>query len=133
MERTKVTATKIKEVTGDNVITWRKIGRGSLRFKGRIIKPGENFKASPSELSASLRRFLIPLGDVVEKTIEPVKPDKKVEPSEYKIIPRGKGFAWFDVVNTQIVTDEFPQGKVLNEKSLTKAKAEQFVANLTAK
>jgi len=124
MERTKVK---------DAEITWRKIGRGSLRFKGRIIKPGENFKARPSELSTSLRRFLMPLGEVVEKGKEDIKPTAKVIPTDYIKVARGKSHVWFDVVNPRVITAEFPEGKVMNEKALTKEKADMFIASLTAK
>ena len=129
MERTKE---KTKAPTGDNEITWRKIGRGSLRFKGRIIKPGENFKARPSELSDSIRRFLMPLGEVVEKASKAQEPDKKAELTEFIKVPRGKSKLWYDVVNTKVVTEEFPKGKPMNEKALTKDKAEAFIASLTA-
>jgi len=119
----------------DAEITWKKIGRGSLRFKGRIIKPGEVFKARPSELSISLRRFLMPLGEVVEavKGKEDIQPTVEVISTDYTKVPRGKSHVWFDVVNPKVITAEFPEGKVMNEKALTKEKANAFITSLMTK
>jgi hypothetical protein len=109
MERTK---------TSDGVIKWKKIGGGGLHLKGRIIKPGQIFTARLDEIPKAFRDTCLPLEDIKEietPTIIPVK-------TSYNVVPRGKSKSLFDVTAEN--------GKVLNEKALTKEIAEQLVKDL---
>lgn len=97
----------------DEVIKWKKIGRGSLRMKNMIIKPGQIFSAKASEIPQAFRDTIIPL----DKLPKGVKEDIKVVATEYSIKHRsGK---WYDVVNAN--------GKVLNEKAMTREKALELI------
>jgi len=127
MERTKKTNLPAKEVKAAPVeevrIRYRKIGGGSLHLKNRLIKPNEIFLAYPSEIKEAFRDTVIPLEE------EPKRPMPKVEPlpkpavkSAYTLKARGKSRLLFDVVDAQ--------GKILNEKVLTKTLAEQLIAGL---
>ncbi len=105
----------------EKVIRWKKIGGGSLRFKGRIIKPGEVFKAAESEIPKSFRDVVIPQQDIPGTKKQPSVPQHKVVEPVYTIKPRGKG-GWYDVVDAK--------GKALNEKALKKEIAEKLVKDL---
>ena len=113
MERKKI---PIKVETDE--VLWRKVGGGSLRFKGRIIKPNQTFPAKESEISAAFRDVVIRVGNVT--STEPPPEIEAVE-SVYTVKPRGS-HGWWDVVDQN--------GKVLNEKALKKGIAEQFVKDL---
>lgn len=125
MERTKKinpTEEKVEEPkvekANTGVIKWKKIGGGGLILKNKLIKPGQIFEAHPDEIPKAFRDTCIPLDEVVvpkEPQINPVK-------FNYKAIPRGKSNLWWDVVNDN--------GKVMNQKALTKEVAEQFVKDL---
>lgn len=104
----------------DDKIRFRKIGGGSLRLFGRIIKPGEVFTASPSQIPPAFRDLIIPLDEI--RPVNPV-PEKIVEVPQYKLQLRGKSKTLWDVVGAN--------GKVLNEKGLTKVVAEQLIQDLT--
>lgn len=106
-------------------ITWRKIGGGSFRFKGAIIKPNQKFVAAPSEIPKAFRDLLIPLEDLPprEEVDTPAPVPKKVIQPSFTIRPRGNSKTWFDIINSE--------GKVLNEKALKKDDAEAFINDLT--
>lgn len=116
-------APEVKEeptfVDPDPIITWRKVGGGSLRLAKRLIPPGAIFKARASEIPRGFRDVVIPQEALpeAEKPVD-VTPRKSV----YKIVPRGKSKVYFDLVG--------PSGKVLNEKMLTKAEATHLKADL---
>ena len=116
MERT-------KEVINpeDQVIRWKKVGGGSLRFKGRIIKPGETFRASLNELPKSFRDVIIAQQEIPGTLKKPAAPVHKVVEPVYTVQARGKG-GWYDVVDAN--------GKALNEKALKKEVAEKLVKDL---
>jgi len=117
MERTKKIDTFNSEE--DRRIRWKKTGRGSFRFQGRIIKPGETFLATPEQIPAAFRDIVYPLDSVKEKEAAPLKVTKSV----YEVKPRGKSKSQFDVVDGN--------GKVLNEKVLSKELAEKLVSDLS--
>lgn len=114
MERNKE-ATKIEETR----IHWKKVGGGSFRFNRRIIKPGEIFLANVEDIPKGFRDQIIPLDTIKEKSTTPIIAAKSV----YEIQPRGKSKSLFDVVDGN--------GKVLNEKVLTKEVAEKLVNDLS--
>lgn len=115
MERTKKAEVVIEE---DNRIMYKKVGGGSMRILGKIIKPGERFKADPADIPPAFRDLCLPLEEVKEK--QPVKLD--ITKSAYKLQQKGTG-AWFDVVDAN--------GKVINEKGLKKEIAEKLIIDLS--
>lgn len=104
---------------------WKKVGGGSLRLGGKIIKPGQIFTALPSEIPTAFRDVVVALdGNVVwdEQKIKEVIPIKVTKPI-FTMQPHGKSLFLFDVVDGQ--------GKVLNEKSLKKDVAEKLIEDLS--
>jgi len=114
MERTK------NNTVEPNVITWKKVGGGSLRLKGKIIKPGQLFEATPDEIPALFKNLVVPMGELPKAADVP---SIKVTKTEYKMVPRGKSNTWFDIVG--------PNEKVINEKALTKEAAANFIKTLS--
>jgi len=104
-------------------ISWKKVGGGSLRFNGRIIKPGQTFKARASEISPTFRDVIIPL-EGIPGGAAPGQPAPviKADPVEYKLKARGSG-GWFDVVDIN--------GKKINEKALKEDTANKLIKDLT--
>jgi hypothetical protein len=103
-------------------IRYRKVGGGSLRLsiggQNRIIKPNEVFSAFPNEIPQAFKDTCIPLDSlpkVEEAKPQPVK-------TTFSLKPRGKSKSLFDVVDSL--------GKVINDKPLPKAIAEQLVSDL---
>lgn len=122
MERTK----KAQATTEtDGKVWYKKIGGGSLRINGKIIKPGEKFRATPESIPKGFRDLLIPLGggsfEEVEQKQQQVKLD--ITKSAYKVVNRGKSALWFDVVDSN--------EKVINEKALKKDVAEKLASDLS--
>jgi len=109
----------------EGLIRFKKIGGGSLRWNGKIIKPGQVFLADPNLIP---RNFLDVLIQVDGESITNVEqtPRSKEELSKLKVLftikPRGNSKTWFDVVNSE--------GKVLNAKALKKEAAEQLKKDL---
>jgi hypothetical protein len=129
MERTKKVSTPVTLEVAEEIVEtrmrWRKLGGGSLRCRiggqNRIIKPGEIFLAEASELPKSSLDLLECIGKVTEKAssiVERAKPP--IIPVVYKLkeVKGGKGL--WNLVDTE--------GKVLNEKPLTKESAEELLA-----
>lgn len=114
----------MQRASAEQVITWKKVGGGSLRFNGKIIKPGQTFQARPSEISQNFRDVIIPMEGVAGVPADPGKPAPpiKVDKVEYKLKSRGTG-GWYDVVDIN--------GKTLNEKALKKDVAEKLIHDLT--
>ena len=108
---------------------WQKVGGGSLRLgNNRIIKPGQIFEAFPDEISASFRKFVIPMSgdanfketEVKEAVIIPgVTPKYVVKKKEFTMEQKGKSKLWFNVLDEN--------GEVVNEKSLKKEDAQALV------
>jgi len=118
---------------------FKKIGGGTLRFSGKIIKPGQVFTAFPSEIPKSFRDLVIALdGDVAwtdkakENKAEPPAPAIVAKKTTYILQPHGKSALWYDVV-TEIGKDDKgePILKVLNDKSLKKEVAEKLIEDLS--
>ena len=102
----------------NDIIRWKKIGGGGLHLNGRIIKPGQVFTARVSDIPKAFRDLCLPLDEIKEVVPPPINVIKYT----YTVVPRGKSKSLFDVVDDK--------GKVLNEKALTKAVAEQLVSDL---
>ena len=121
MERTKNVVVEGEERAK---VKYKKIGGGSLRLGGKIIKPGEVFKAYPEDIPVGFRDLVIPVegGNVSwEKPIVPPPPLVIMKPV-FELKPRGKSKSLFDVVDGQ--------GKAINEKPLPKATAEKLIEDL---
>jgi len=110
MKRTK----KIKREDGS--IKWKKVGKGSHRFKGRIIKPGQTFMARPDEISETFRDVIHPLDELPEEVDSPSS-----VPSAYTLKARASG-GYFDVIDGK--------GKVVNEKALRREAALKLIKTL---
>lgn len=131
-------------------VKWRKIGGGSFRLGGRIIKPNEIFSASPDEIPELFLKFLVklekdPESPAIIRTkrkfdivpVEEIAPVKTIVTedallfstqetvpgalSEYFVEKASPG--WFNIIN--ITT-----GKRFNEKKLRKADAEEIIAGM---
>lgn len=107
--------TKGKKDTG--LVRYRKLGGGSLRFRGRIIKPNQVFEAHPGDLPPAFSDVIVP---VDKNSGQPVR--SKIKPAEYKLEARDSG-GWFDIVNAKT-------GKRMNEKALKRSDALKLVAKL---
>lgn len=118
--RNKTTEVEIKEDTGER--RYKKVGGGSLRFKGQIIKPGQVFLARPEDIKPGWRDLVLPLdGQEVPKS-GTATPQVKAKLPEYKKVPRGKSTLWFDVVG--------PTNKPINGKALKSDEADELIADL---
>lgn len=128
MERTKKQNDQVQE-TGE--IHWKKIGGGSFRHKGKIIKPGQTFLAKPEEIPATFRNVIIPL-DNVPTPSKPYAPSvKKPEKPAYTKVEVAKEDLdstfdpeqkWWNVKNAS--------GKVINQLPLSDEKATALINDL---
>jgi len=133
MERT---TNNVTETVGKS--RFKKLGGGTLRFQGKIIKPGQIFTAFPNEIPALFRKFVLSLdGDVnwkekESKKEQPAPPPIPGKKPEFILKPRGKSTSLFDIV-TQIGKDDQgePIFKVMNEKALKKEAAEKLIESLS--
>lgn len=107
-----------REFEVEKEIWWRKTGGGSHRMKKNgklmIIKPGQKFKARPSEIPEAFRDIILPLENI------PKEPPLKVDEPTYEIVHKGSG--WYNVVDGD--------GKIMNEKAMRPEEAEELVRNL---
>jgi len=106
MERTKK--------ANPDTIRWVKQGGGSLRIKGRIIKPGQRFDARLEDIPEAFRDVCIPLDKFVPEPEE----NLVAVGTEYKLKQRGTS-TWYDVVDGN--------GKVLNEKAMRRTEALELI------
>ena len=102
----------------DGSIMWKKVGGGSLRLNGKIIKPGQTFRAHPDAIPEAFKDLIIPLEKVIAKDEPPIVVNK----ATYNIVSRGKSKTWFDVVDGN--------GKILNEKALSKETAQKLIDDI---
>jgi len=120
MERLKKT-----EVLGREKIQYRKIGGGSLRLKlsgqNRIIKQNELFSAYPDEIPPAFKDTIVPTNLAYAAKVEEAAKPKPVKVT-FTLKPHGKSKSLFDVVDGL--------GKILNDKALPKAIAEQLINDL---
>jgi hypothetical protein len=101
----------------DNIIWWKKVGGGSLRLNGKMIKPNEKFKASVEQIPKAFRDVVIPL-EKIEEIQSSILPEN--EP-KYSLTPLSrKGF--YNIVNID--------GKKLNEKPLKEVDAWALLKDL---
>lgn len=111
---------------------WKKIGGGSLRMNGRLIKRGEIFIAAKEDIPRNFWSRVIVVGHCDTEEVEPqterVQPAYEIRQSipeeepEFEIVK--KPFGWCDIINTQT-------GKTINEKKLRMEEAEEMLGALT--
>ena len=125
MERTKNKGQKQNEGKSH----FKKIGGGTFRLGNNIIKPGQTFWAFPDEIPEGFRDVVIALeGNIVfekekkgkEKPLEDVKAKELVFTAKQR-----EGSQWWDIFDSQ--------NKKVNDKGLTKEKAEKFIEDLKKK
>ena len=102
-------------------LQWRKIGGGSLRLFGRIIKPNERFFAFTDEIPPSFRSSVVCLDEVKMKQQETQTREKLEKPEELYTLKHKGGGKW-DIVDEE--------GKALNEAPLSKARAAELLSAL---
>jgi len=99
---------------GEGKVQFRKEGRGSLRFGGKIIKPGQTFWAYPQDMPEVFRDTVVPVSPVT------LEEDIKVTAPVFSLQSRGGG--WFDIIDGL--------GKVVNEKALKRDAALKLIQEL---
>jgi hypothetical protein len=110
----------MERINDDGKISFKKAGASCIRWGDKLIKPGEIVRLNPDEVAASgFKDLLIPQEKIREKTDLPLEITK----TEYTVQPRGKSKSLFDVVDNQ--------GKVLNDKALTKEVATNLIVDLS--
>jgi hypothetical protein len=111
-------------------IQWKKIGGGSLRWRGQIIKPGQIFIASPEDIPEAFRGSLVSLGPVEDSGLTRTKGVAKgrsenVPAPRFTLRPRDSDTDTYDIVNAE-------SGKPINEQGMSKDDAEKLLAELTS-
>ena len=121
---------RTRELT-TNELKYRKLGGGSLRLLGRIIKPGEIFYADPDDLPASFADVLECLDGVQGR---PTKGKSKVADIGEVVVPDS---VYTLQLNEAKSTEDEPlydivneAGKVINEQPLNKVQAEETIKAL---
>jgi len=126
--KNKSEATEVADLPSEPVFRWKVVGGSPFHGNNhRIYKPGEVFKATEAEVPLAFRDVIIKVDTVSVQEQERILPGKvatyeikereKVDPEDDKEV------ALYDVVNHK--------GKVINEKPLSKKKAESFLKDLT--
>lgn len=99
---------------------FKKIGGGSFEtYSGKIVKPNEIFKADPDDIPKAFRDIVVEVDP--DPNPQPEPKTEEIEVHEYTKEPKSKG--WYDVVDSN--------GKVMNEKSLRDAEADELIKNLS--
>lgn len=119
IERTKETPLPIVD-ENEGKVFYKKVGGGSARLANRIIKPGEKVWLYPEQVPAGMRDLFVPLSNIPHKKETPIVVD--ITKSEYKLQQRTENSPWYDIIG--------PEGKLLNDKALTKKKAEEFIQDM---
>lgn len=122
MERVRTRTVVIPPVEeGPAILTWKKIGGGSLRLRNRIIKPGEVFQAALTDIPKAFMDCLICMDpDDLAKEEEIVYAADKNIPDQFSLIEVGNEL--WDVINKE--------GKAINEEPLLKEDAEALLNTL---
>jgi len=98
-----------------NLKEFIKLGTGSLRYQGKIIKPGQHFMADPKLLPSAFM-------DVIQPVEKGVPPQREEAPkSKFTAVSHSSG-GWYDVVDEN--------GKVVNEKALRHQAALDLIKSL---
>lgn len=106
----------------EDLITFKKVGGGSLRMQGQIIKPGQTFKAHPDDIPESFRDVIVPLESIKKDDEE--EDQYEVAEEEYTMKARPYG-GYYDVFDSQ--------GKMINPKGLRRQAALNLIAEIKGK
>ena len=129
MERTKKVITpeligthaENNDPVGKVVLTWKKIGGGSLRWNNRIIKPGEIFEAALEDLPKAFMDTLVCQdAEGLNKVETAVKKEALVIENLYKLVKSKTEKGLWNVVGDN--------GKPINDVPLEKGSAEELLA-----
>ena len=101
---------------------YKKIGGGTLRIKGKIIKPNDVFEAYPYDIPKAFKDVVVLVSGTEPGPASSASP-LKGKVATYEIKPRGASKTQYDVINTET-------GKAMNTKPLGKAKAEELKSDL---
>jgi hypothetical protein len=101
-----------KEIEG--MSEFQKVGGGSLRLPGRIIKPNEKFLAFDHEIPKGAWNVIVRLSGTPTSPVPEEVPIEVKKPT-YKLEHRGGGR--YNIVDSE--------GKVVNENSLNKEEAQE--------
>jgi len=112
----------------EGMLQYRKLGGGSMRLSGRIIKPNERFFARPEDIPTGFKRFLqVVSDDVTVATVTKEKAEKTQQLAEpenlFTIEPDEEKEGFYNVVNS---VDK----KFINDKPLRKKAAENLLESL---
>lgn len=114
--------TEIVEEVQEQKLRWKYIGGSSFWMGKHIMKPGQIFSATASEIPSAFRDVIVPVDMIPE-------PGKKTIPGKVatfeKVLRENKGkddVDLYDVVNEK--------GKALNGKGLTEEVADEFLKDL---
>ena len=126
-----------KEVVDDGTILWKKVGGGSFRMPGKIIKPGQKFRARPDQIPAGFRDVVIPLEKIPDgKDIKEEQVPENIPgiQAKYKLNKRPKKDWTKDDNGDEVILYDIVDiaGKTINGKSkpLTKDIAESLINDL---
>lgn len=104
--------------TKEGLLHWQKVGGGSLRMQGKIIKPKETFWAAKDDIPEIFQKTLILLDDSPKPPV--VRRRRLKEEPVYKLEEKGGG--WYNIVDNA--------GKVINEKALRIEDAKNLLESL---
>ena len=82
MARTNIKEEKKVGSTQSDQLRYKKLGGGSMRLPGRIIKPGQTFMARPDDIPAPFRKLCQLLSD--DATVAAVNRDKIEKQAQLK-------------------------------------------------
>lgn len=119
MERVKKETT-----TATKGVLYRKIGGGSLRIDGKIIKPNQTFRIDPDKIPSAFKKSLICLEPEKESEITEIPMKKIIDETIYEKFPKtAKG--WFGVRRVE-------DGKEISTKSMKEEAADALIEKLNS-
>lgn len=108
----------------EKVEKWQKIGGGAMRLlNGKRIKPNERFEAKESDIPSMDLVKKIGSGGMKRKGKETKQKEEPIETKKPEYTAKKRETSnYYDVVNED--------GKAINEKALTKEKADELVEQM---
>lgn len=120
MERTKKVNDEVEQTKDVRVKLWyKKVGGGSLRFQGKIIKPEQKFQAFPEDIPDAFKDTIILLDGQKDTSPKSLKTEKR----KYELQHTGSG--WYNIIDVE-------NDKEMNDSKLRKADAEKLLEELQA-
>lgn len=103
----------VENIPKPELIRWKKIGNGSFILNNRFIKPGQIFTATIEEIPVAFRDLIVPLEKLPEDKLLSAK-----KSLNYTLVE-------IEGTNTWNIVDG--QGKIFNEKPMTRLEAEKLL------